>query len=142
MSNRDDVAWQTRAVSNLAALAAKDVEGLRAAHEAWWDRFFKKSFVEIADKTLEKDYYGSLYFLVSSRLRAGVVQYVRLASEQGLTAVVVNPWPSKTLRVFRAGVDAGTATGTDITLPTAKGEVLTLVPYGIAWADAVSRMAM
>jgi alpha-L-fucosidase 2 len=81
-------------------------------------------------------------FLVSSRVQAGVVQYVRLASEQGVTAVVVNPWPGKTLRVFRAGVDAGTATATNITLPTAKGEVLTLVPDGITWADAVSRMAM
>jgi alpha-L-fucosidase 2 len=81
-------------------------------------------------------------FLVSSRVQAGVVQYVRVASEQGLPAVVVNPWPGKMLRVFRAGVDGGTASGAEVTLPTAKGEVLTLVPDGTSWAEAVSRMAM
>jgi alpha-L-fucosidase 2 len=81
-------------------------------------------------------------FLVSSRLQGGVVQAVRVASEQGLPAVLVNPWPGKTIRVYRNGADAGTAAGTEITLSTAKGEVLTLAPDGTSYVDAVARLAM
>ncbi|HVZ75038.1 MAG TPA: hypothetical protein VHJ20_21800 [Polyangia bacterium] len=81
-------------------------------------------------------------FLVSSRITGGVVQFVRFASEQGLPAVVVNPWPGQAVQVFRDGADAGTMSGTEVTLPTAKGQVLTLVPDGVSWADAVTRMAM
>jgi alpha-L-fucosidase 2 len=79
-------------------------------------------------------------FLVSSRLQGGVVQYVRIASEQGQPAVLVNPWPGKVLRLYRNGVDAGTVSATEITLPTAKGEVLTLGPDGVSYADIGSRL--
>jgi hypothetical protein len=63
MSNRDSAAWQSAALASVASLAAKDVDALEAAHRAWWDAFYRKSFVEIADKTLERAYYASLYFL-------------------------------------------------------------------------------
>jgi alpha-L-fucosidase 2 len=78
-------------------------------------------------------------FLVSSRLSGGAVQYVRIASEQGLPAVLVNPWPGKTLRLYRDGADAGPVSGTEITLPTAKGEVLSLAPDGTSYNALVSR---
>jgi alpha-L-fucosidase 2 len=84
--------------------------------------------------------YGA--FLVSSRLQAGAVQYARIASEQGGPVVLVNPWPGKMLRLYRNGVDAGTLSGTEITIPTAKGEVLSLATDGTSFADIVSRLAM
>src|SRR5262249_9218952 len=56
MSNRDAGAWQSAVLASIATLAAKDVDTLEAAHRAWWDAFFCKSFVEIPDKTLEKEY--------------------------------------------------------------------------------------
>jgi hypothetical protein len=81
-------------------------------------------------------------FLVSSRLTGGAVRHVRIASEQGGTAVLVNPWPGKTVRLYRNGADAGTVSGGDLSLPTAKGEVLMLGPdgasYGGSYADLVS----
>jgi hypothetical protein len=77
-------------------------------------------------------------FLVASRLKGGLVQYVRIASEQGQTAVVVNPWPGKALRLYRNGVDAGAVTGPELMLPTAKGEILTLAPDGTTYATIVA----
>jgi alpha-L-fucosidase 2 len=70
MSNRDDVNYQSRVLSSVSSLAARDLEGIETAHRAWWDRFFGKSFVEIPNKTIEKAYYASLYFL-GSVSRAG-----------------------------------------------------------------------
>ena len=63
MSNRDDAAHQTAVLASIATLAAKDVDALDVAHRAWGDAFYRKSFVEIPDKTLEKEYYASLYLL-------------------------------------------------------------------------------
>ena len=84
--------------------------------------------------------YGA--FLVSSALQAGVVQYLRIASEQGGPVVFVNPWPGKTLRVYKNGVDTGALTGTEITVSTAKGDVLSIATDGTAYSDIVSRLAM
>jgi hypothetical protein len=77
-------------------------------------------------------------FLVASRLKGGTIRYVRMASEQGQTAVLVNPWPDKTLRLYRNGVDAGTVNGGEVTLPTAKGEILTVAPDGTSYAQIMS----
>ena len=77
-------------------------------------------------------------FLVASRLRGGTVQYVRITSEQGQAATVVNPWPVKVVRLYRNGIDAGTSTGAELVLPTAKGEVLTLAPDGTSYAEIVA----
>ncbi|HEX3697025.1 MAG TPA: hypothetical protein VH374_16730 [Polyangia bacterium] len=79
-------------------------------------------------------------FLVASRLTGGIVQYVRIASEQGQTAILVNPWPGQTLRLYRNGVDAGTLSGPEVTLPTAKGEVLTLARDGTTYAAIVPKL--
>jgi hypothetical protein len=79
-------------------------------------------------------------FLVASRLKGGAVQYVRIASEQGQTAVLVNPWPQKTLRLYRNGVDAGTTSGGELTLPTAKGDVLTVAPDGTTYAQIIAAL--
>jgi hypothetical protein len=84
--------------------------------------------------------YGA--FLISSQLTGGVVQYVRVASEQGGSLVLVNPWPGKMLRLYRNGTDAGTLGGTDITIPTTKGEILSLAVDGTSFADIVARLSM
>jgi hypothetical protein len=81
-------------------------------------------------------------FLVSSQLEGGAVRYVRIASEQGGPVVLVNPWPGKMLRLYRNGTDSGTLSGAEITIPTVKGEVLSIATDGTAFADIVSRLAM
>jgi alpha-L-fucosidase 2 len=84
--------------------------------------------------------YGA--FLVSSQLKGGAVQYVRVASERGGPLVLVNPWPGKMLRLYRNGTDAGTLGGTEITIPTTPGELLSLATDGTSYADIVSRLSM
>jgi alpha-L-fucosidase 2 len=56
MSNNDSMSFQTTALSQIASLAQSDVDALNTRH----------SFVEIPDKTIEKEYYGSLYLLAST----------------------------------------------------------------------------
>jgi alpha-L-fucosidase 2 len=70
ISNYDSSTHQTTAISNVSSKVASDIESLKTAHESWWSSFYAASFVEIADKTLEKEWYGSLYLLASSS-RAG-----------------------------------------------------------------------
>jgi alpha-L-fucosidase 2 len=66
MSNVDSANYQTQAVSNVGSLTTSDVTTLGGTHQAWWDAFYRASFVELADKTVEKEYYGSLYLLAST----------------------------------------------------------------------------
>jgi hypothetical protein len=84
--------------------------------------------------------YGA--FLVSSQLKGGVVQYVRIASEQGGPVVLVNPWPGKMLRLYRNGTDSGTLSGPEVTIPTTRGEVLSIATDGTSFADIASRLAL
>jgi len=56
-------------------------------------------------------------FLVSSDIRANVVQYLRVISERGRPVTIVNPWPAGTmLRLYRNGMDAGPLTGAELTI--------------------------
>jgi hypothetical protein len=66
MSNVDSAMYQTQVVGNITKLAASDVNSLSTAHQAWWDAFYRTSFVELQDKTVEKEYYASLYLLAST----------------------------------------------------------------------------
>ena len=70
MSYRDSPMYQTEVVANVAKLMASDVDSLSTAHQAWWDAFYRKSFIQIQDKTIEKQFYASLYLLASTS-RAG-----------------------------------------------------------------------
>jgi hypothetical protein len=81
-------------------------------------------------------------FLVSSQLKGGAVQYVRVVSEQGGSVVLVNPWPGKTLRLYRNGTDAGTLDGAELTIPTTKGDILTIATDGTSFADVAARLSM
>ncbi len=66
VSNLDSASYTSDAVSQIAGLAQSDVDSLYARHAAWWNTFFRQSFVEIPDKTVEKEYYASLYLLAST----------------------------------------------------------------------------
>src|SRR5205807_3310714 len=63
MSNLDSAMYKTLGVASLSALGAANVDTLAASHKAWWDSFYRKSFIEIQNKNLEKLFYGSLYLL-------------------------------------------------------------------------------
>jgi hypothetical protein len=66
ISNYDTSSYQSVAITNLSSKLASDVETLKTAHESWWSTFYGSSFVEIADKKIEKQWYGSLYLLAST----------------------------------------------------------------------------
>jgi hypothetical protein len=66
MSNIDASSYQTQSISNVSALSPSSVTTDSAAHQAWWDAFHRTSYVEIADKTVEKEFYASLYLLASA----------------------------------------------------------------------------
>jgi hypothetical protein len=82
--------------------------------------------------------YGA--FLVSSDRRTGDVKYVRIVSEVGGKAVLVNPWPTSAVRLFKNGADAGTLNGSELTLDTANGDVFHLAPDGTSYAAILQQM--
>jgi alpha-L-fucosidase 2 len=66
MSNFDSPMYQAQVLSNVSSITSSDVDSLSAAHQAWWDSFYRTSFVQMPDKTIEKEYYASLYLLASA----------------------------------------------------------------------------
>ncbi len=67
-------------------------------------------------------------FLVSSAIDNGSVQYVRILSEAGKTANLVNPWPNQSVSLYRNGKSAESLTGDLLTFSTAPGESIVLAP--------------
>ncbi|WP_133995703.1 glycosyl hydrolase family 95 catalytic domain-containing protein [Dinghuibacter silviterrae] len=63
-------------------------------------------------------------FLVSSALKNGTVQYVKIVSEKGRTCVLQNPWPGRFLVVKSNKGRMERKSGEVISLPTLPGEVL------------------
>ncbi|MBO9619237.1 MAG: hypothetical protein J7539_09405 [Niabella sp.] len=63
-------------------------------------------------------------FLVSSAIKNNSVQYVKVYSEQGRTAVLQNPWPGKQLWVQSNKRPGSRRSGERISLSTVKGERL------------------
>ncbi|MFZ4397976.1 MAG: glycosyl hydrolase family 95 catalytic domain-containing protein, partial [Kiritimatiellia bacterium] len=47
----------------VAALTPEKVTAAAAAHEAWWEAFWKKSSIEIPDKVLEQHWYAAQYIM-------------------------------------------------------------------------------
>jgi alpha-L-fucosidase 2 len=70
VSNLDSATYQAAAVTGVTGLMQTDVDALNARHRAWWGTFYQQSFVEIPNKTIEREYYASLYLLASTS-RAG-----------------------------------------------------------------------
>jgi alpha-L-fucosidase 2 len=83
--------------------------------------------------------YGA--FRVSSDLRREVVQYVRIASEAGGSFTLVNPWPTRTLRAYRNGADAGTLSGAEVSMTTASGDEILIAPDGASYDAIVAKLA-
>ena len=82
--------------------------------------------------------YGN--FLVSSDIRSNVVQYVRIISNKGRSCTFINPWPGQTLRIYRNGADAGTLSGSEITITTSANEIIHIAPNGTSYSTILSLM--
>ncbi|MEI6655279.1 MAG: hypothetical protein WCP45_10955 [Verrucomicrobiota bacterium] len=75
-------------------------------------------------------------FLVSSALKGGTVQSVKIFSEMGRPCTLVNPWPGKTIDVYRDGKKSATLKGERVVLKTEAGATLVLVGEGSALPGA------
>jgi alpha-L-fucosidase 2 len=80
-------------------------------------------------------------FLISSSMVDNSVQYVRAVSQKGGNLVFTNPWPGSSVQVYRGGSDAGTVSGTKITLSTSAGETITLAKPGTSYATVQTELA-
>ena len=69
-------------------------------------------------------------FLVSSALKGGEVKFVKITSEKGRDCTVVNPWPGKSVEVYRDGKKVQTLTGERIMMKTEAGATVVLGPEG------------
>ena len=67
-------------------------------------------------------------FLVTSSLKGGEVQYVKILSEKGRPCTLVNPWPDRKVTVTRSGGATETVSGARFTLNTRINENLNLSP--------------
>jgi hypothetical protein len=70
--------------------------------------------------------YGA--FLVSSSLKNGSIEYVRLLSEKGRPCLLENPWPGKTIQLLRNRKKAETLNGARVQFPTHENESIQLMP--------------
>jgi hypothetical protein len=68
--------------------------------------------------------------LVSSALKGGEVQYVKIHSERGRNCTLVNPWPGKPVDVYRDGKKLETLKGERIVMKTEAGGTVVLGPEG------------
>ena len=67
-------------------------------------------------------------FLVTSSLKGGEVQYVKILSEKGRPCTLVNPWPDRKVTVTRSDGPTETVFGARFTLNTRINENLSLAP--------------
>jgi hypothetical protein len=75
--------------------------------------------------------------LVSSALKGGEVKYVKIHSEKGRPCTLVNPWPGKSVDVYRGGKKAETLKGDRFVMKTEAGVTVVLGPEGAGYpADA------
>ena len=82
-----------------------------------WNRMRNASFENLRA-------YGA--FLVSSSLKNGKVEYVRLLSEQGRRCRMENPWKGKKVQVYRKGAPYQIVEGDVFEFDTFKGEEMNL----------------
>lgn len=69
--------------------------------------------------------YGA--FLVSGKLQKGKIGPVKLLSEAGRPCVIENPWPGRSVQLFRNGRKAEQLTGKTFSLATSRGEQLEFI---------------
>jgi hypothetical protein len=69
-------------------------------------------------------------FLVSASVENAALHAVEIESRAGGELRLRNPWPGKTLALYRNGDTAGEVAGELLEIPTSKGDVILLVPAG------------
>jgi hypothetical protein len=67
-------------------------------------------------------------FLVSSSMRAGKIEYVRIESKAGGECRLRNPWPGATVSLERNGSEAEDLSGDLLRFSTTKAEIITIHP--------------
>jgi hypothetical protein len=67
-------------------------------------------------------------FLVSARLKDGIIGDVKIVSDKGRTCTVENPWPGQTVQGVRNSKSSEIVSGDRFTLRTSAGEVIQLSP--------------
>jgi hypothetical protein len=70
-------------------------------------------------------------FLVSSSIKNGEVSFVQINSQIGGTCRIRNPWPGKTISLYRNGVKTEELKGSLISFSTREGEDITIVRQGV-----------
>ena len=71
-------------------------------------------------------------FLVTASIEKGEIGLVEIKSRVGGKCRLSNPWPGKTLSLYRNGKKAEDLSGTLITFSTKPGEIVTIVPSGFS----------
>ncbi|MCX5637725.1 MAG: hypothetical protein NTX52_08555 [Planctomycetota bacterium] len=69
-------------------------------------------------------------FLVSASIEKGRIEFVEIQSQVGGECRLRNPWPDTVLTLYRNGKKAEDLSGSLLTLQTARGETVTVVPQG------------
>jgi hypothetical protein len=70
-------------------------------------------------------------FLVSSSVKNGEVSFVEITSQLGGTCRIRNPWPDKTISLYRNGVKSDDLTGSLISFTTSIGDDVKIVRQGL-----------
>ena len=69
-------------------------------------------------------------FVVSSSMEKGQIEFVQIRSKVGGECCLRNPWPNKTVTLYRNGRKAEGLSGPLLVFSTAKGETITVVLKG------------
>jgi hypothetical protein len=71
--------------------------------------------------------------LLSASMAKGEIGAVEIESKSGGELRLRNPWPGKTLAVWRNSAPSGEIQGELLKIPTAAGEIVGLMPVGSTW---------
>ena len=74
-------------------------------------------------------------FTVTASMRHGKVEFVELQSSAGASCRLHNPWGDAGVSIYRNGRKAEDVQGPVLSIPTAKGERIVVVPRGTAPAE-------
>lgn len=67
-------------------------------------------------------------FQVASSMKDGQIQWVWITSQEGSLCCLRNPWPDRDVAVYRSGIKAENLSGSLLSFPTKKGEIIIAVP--------------
>ena len=68
-------------------------------------------------------------FLVSAKLKDGMISDVKIKSEKGKPCTIINPWPGKKVVLIRNGKKAETIDGSRLSFKTSISEMITIKPF-------------